>query len=77
MQTTRGAATATSIVLTGTKRFITNADKADLFTVMARTGDEPGARGVSAFLVPRDLPGVIDRQAREEDGPAGRPGLPT
>jgi acyl-CoA dehydrogenase len=44
--------------LSGTKRYITNADKADLFTVMARTGDEPGARGVSAFLVPRDLPGV-------------------
>jgi acyl-CoA dehydrogenase len=44
--------------LSGTKRFITNADKADLFTVMARTGEEPGGRGVSAFLVPRDLPGV-------------------
>ena len=44
--------------LSGTKRFITNADKAQLFTVMARTGDAPGARGVSAFLVPRDLPGV-------------------
>jgi acyl-CoA dehydrogenase len=43
--------------LTGTKRFITNADKASLFTVMARTG-EPGAKGVSAFLVPADLPGV-------------------
>src|SRR5687768_17434266 len=37
--------------LTGTKRFITNADKASLFTVMARTG-EAGAKGVSAFLVP-------------------------
>ena len=44
--------------LTGTKRYITNADKADLFTVMARTGEEPGARGVSAFLVPRTLAGV-------------------
>ena len=44
--------------LSGTKRYITNADKADLFTVMARTGEEPGARGVSAFLVPRDLPGL-------------------
>jgi acyl-CoA dehydrogenase len=43
--------------LTGAKRFITNADKAALFTVMARTG-EPGARGVSAFLVPADLAGV-------------------
>jgi acyl-CoA dehydrogenase len=44
--------------LSGTKRYITNADKADLFTVMARTGNEPGGRGVSAFLVPRDLPGL-------------------
>ncbi|RJF85911.1 acyl-CoA dehydrogenase family protein [Sphingomonas cavernae] len=43
--------------LSGTKRFITNADKASLFTVMARTGGE-GAHGVSAFLVPADLPGL-------------------
>src|SRR5687767_8096951 len=43
--------------LSGAKRFITNADKASLFTVMARTG-EVGAKGVSAFLVPADLPGV-------------------
>jgi acyl-CoA dehydrogenase len=43
--------------LSGTKRFITNADKASLFTVMARTG-EPGAKGVSAFLVPADTPGL-------------------
>jgi acyl-CoA dehydrogenase len=43
--------------LSGTKRYITNADKASLFTVMARTGGE-GARGVSAFLVPADLPGL-------------------
>ena len=44
-------------LLSGTKRYITNADKASLFTVMARTG-EAGSRGVSAFLVPADLPGV-------------------
>ncbi|MBY8822376.1 acyl-CoA dehydrogenase family protein [Sphingomonas colocasiae] len=43
--------------LTGTKRFITNADRASLFTVMARTGGD-GAHGVSAFLVPADLPGL-------------------
>ena len=43
--------------LSGAKRFITNADKASLFTVMARTGG-PGAGGVSAFLVPADLPGL-------------------
>lgn len=43
--------------LSGAKRYITNADKASLFTVMARTG-EAGAKGVSAFLVPADLPGL-------------------
>jgi acyl-CoA dehydrogenase len=43
--------------LSGTKRYITNADKASLFTVMARTGED-GARGVSAFLVPADSPGL-------------------
>jgi acyl-CoA dehydrogenase len=43
--------------LSGTKRYITNADRAHLFTVMARTG-EPGAKGVSAFLVPADSPGL-------------------
>ena len=46
-------------ILTGTKRFITNANTADLFTVMARTDqDTPGAKGVSAFIVPRGLEGV-------------------
>ncbi len=46
-------------ILTGTKRYITNADKAHLFTVMARTDpDTPGAKGVSAFIVPRELEGV-------------------
>ncbi|MEP6786719.1 MAG: acyl-CoA dehydrogenase family protein [Sphingomonadales bacterium] len=43
--------------LTGAKRYITNADKASLFTVMARTGGE-GAHGVSAFLVTADSPGI-------------------
>ena len=55
---TRAVRDGDSYRLTGTKRYITNADRADLFTVMARTGDDPGARGVSAFLVPRDLAGV-------------------
>ncbi|MEX0943605.1 MAG: acyl-CoA dehydrogenase family protein [Pseudomonadales bacterium] len=45
--------------LNGTKRFITNAPKADLFTVFARTNpEEPGARGVSAFLVESGLDGI-------------------
>jgi acyl-CoA dehydrogenase len=56
--------------LTGTKRYITNADKASLFTVMARTG-EPGARGVSAFLVPADLPGVSVGRPEKKMGQQG------
>lgn len=57
--------------LSGTKRYITNADKASLFTVMARTGDAPGARGVSAFLVPRDLPGVSIGEPEKKMGQKG------
>jgi acyl-CoA dehydrogenase len=57
--------------LSGTKRFITNADKADLFTVMARTGDTPGGRGVSAFLVPRELAGVSIGEPEKKMGQKG------
>jgi acyl-CoA dehydrogenase len=56
--------------LSGSKRFITNADKASLFTVMARTG-EPGARGVSAFLVPADLAGVAIGKPEKKMGQQG------
>ncbi|HEY0114062.1 MAG TPA: acyl-CoA dehydrogenase family protein [Allosphingosinicella sp.] len=56
--------------LSGSKRFITNADKASLFTVMARTG-EAGARGVSAFLVPADLPGVSVGKPERKMGQQG------
>lgn len=46
-------------IINGTKRFITNAPEAGLFTVMARTNpDEPGPRGISAFLVEADTPGI-------------------
>ena len=46
-------------VLNGTKRFITNAPEASLFTVMARTDpDNKGAGGISAFLVEAPNPGL-------------------
>ncbi len=57
--------------LTGTKRYITNADKADLFTVMARVGDTPGAAGVSAFLVPRTAEGVSIGEPEKKMGQKG------
>lgn len=46
-------------VLNGTKRFITNAPQAGIYTVMARTNPEiKGAGGISAFIVERGTPGV-------------------
>ncbi|MFJ9426498.1 acyl-CoA dehydrogenase family protein [Streptomyces sp. NPDC101249] len=44
--------------LTGTKCWISNAPEADFYTVFARTGPGAGARGVTAFLVPADRPGL-------------------
>jgi acyl-CoA dehydrogenase len=46
-------------VLNGTKRYITNAPEAGLFTVFARTdADKPGADGISAFLIEAGTPGL-------------------
>jgi acyl-CoA dehydrogenase len=44
--------------LTGAKRWISNAPEADFSTVFARTTPGAGARGVTAFLVPADRPGL-------------------
>jgi alkylation response protein AidB-like acyl-CoA dehydrogenase len=44
-------------VLTGSKRFITNAGVADLYTVFAKTEPEEGHAGISAFLVESEAPG--------------------
>ncbi|MFE4213694.1 acyl-CoA dehydrogenase family protein [Streptomyces sp. NPDC056844] len=44
--------------LTGEKCWISNAPEADFYTVFARTGEGAGARGVTAFLVPADRPGL-------------------
>ena len=45
-------------VLTGEKTWISNGGIADVYTVFARTGEGPGAKGLSAFLVPADTPGL-------------------
>lgn len=44
--------------LSGEKCWISNAPEADFYTVFARTGEGPGSKGVSAFLVPADRPGL-------------------
>jgi acyl-CoA dehydrogenase len=45
-------------VLDGTKTWISNGGIADAYVVFARTGDAPGARGLSAFLVDAGAPGL-------------------
>lgn len=45
-------------VLSGEKTWISNGGIADLYCVFARTGEAPGAKGISAFLVPADAPGL-------------------
>jgi acyl-CoA dehydrogenase len=44
-------------VLNGEKTWISNGGIADIYVVFARTGEAPGAKGLSAFLVPADTPG--------------------
>ncbi|MFC3614465.1 acyl-CoA dehydrogenase family protein [Lutimaribacter marinistellae] len=50
-------------VLNGEKTWISNGGIADVYTLFARTGEGPGAKGLSAFIVPADLPGfeVVER----------------
>jgi acyl-CoA dehydrogenase len=56
---TTAAADGDEFILNGTKRYITNAPQANLFTVFARTNpEERGGRGVSAFLVDAQTPGI-------------------
>jgi acyl-CoA dehydrogenase len=69
---TRASRDGDHYVLNGAKRYITNANKAGLFTVMARTDPaKKGGGGVSAFLVPRDLPGLSIGKPEKKMGQQG------
>jgi len=46
-------------VLNGEKTWISNGGIADFYTLFARTGEAPGSRGISAFIVPADAPGLV------------------
>nr|WP_202446927.1 acyl-CoA dehydrogenase family protein [Streptomyces sp. SID5468] len=56
--TTRAVRDGGDWVIDGAKTFITNGTWADVVLLFARTGDAPGHKGVSAFLVPTDTPGL-------------------
>ncbi|WP_137751705.1 acyl-CoA dehydrogenase family protein [Sphingopyxis sp. L1A2A] len=70
---TRAVRDGNGYVLNGTKRYITNAPFADMILIMARTNAEalPKNAHVSAFLVPRDAPGV---SIGKPDGKMGQAG---
>ncbi|MCG5239390.1 acyl-CoA dehydrogenase family protein [Azospirillum doebereinerae] len=54
---TRAVRDGDHYVLNGAKQFISGAGSSDLYLVMARTGED-GPKGISAFLVPSDTPGL-------------------
>ncbi|HVZ91603.1 MAG TPA: acyl-CoA dehydrogenase family protein, partial [Rhizomicrobium sp.] len=59
-------------VVNGTKRFITNANRAGMFTLMARTDPaRKGAAGISAFIVPARTPGVSVGRPERKMGQQG------
>lgn len=61
-------------VINGTKRFITNAPHADVFSVMARsTPGSTGAEGISAFLVEKGTPGLSIGKPEHKLGQRGAP----
>ncbi|MFH9397737.1 acyl-CoA dehydrogenase family protein [Streptomyces sp. NPDC017556] len=59
-------------VVNGAKTFITNGTWADVVLLFARTNDAPGHRGVSAFLVPTDTPGLTRRTIHGKLGLRGQ-----
>ena len=54
-------------VITGVKQFISGGGEASVYVVMARTG-EPGARGITAFIVPDGTPGLSFGQLEKKMG---------
>jgi len=60
-------------ILNGTKAFTTNAGLSDIYVIMAKTDKDRGARGISAFIVERDVEGFsVGRQEKK----MALPGLP-
>ncbi|MCK8679292.1 acyl-CoA dehydrogenase family protein [Streptomyces lichenis] len=70
--TTRAVRDGDGWLLTGTKMFITNGTWADVVLLFARTEDTPGPKGVSAFLVPADSPGLTRRPVHGKLGLRGQ-----
>lgn len=70
--TTRAVREGDAYVINGSKMFITNGTWADVVLLFARTNDAPGHRGISAFLVPTDTPGLTRRTIHGKLGLRGQ-----
>ncbi|MGW7354649.1 acyl-CoA dehydrogenase family protein [Streptomyces sp. Z26] len=70
--TTRATRDGDDWVVEGGKAWITHGGIADFYTVLARTGG-PGPRGISAFLVPGDAPGLSAAEPERKMGMRGSP----
>ncbi|MFH1131958.1 MAG: acyl-CoA dehydrogenase family protein [Pseudomonadota bacterium] len=68
--------TADGWVLNGTKQWITSGDHAEVIVVWARTGEEPGAKGISAFVVEQRTPGLIIGKHEDKLGVRGSTTVP-
>ncbi|MGW3560713.1 acyl-CoA dehydrogenase family protein [Streptomyces sp. NPDC000963] len=69
---TRAVRDGDDYVVDGAKMFITNGTWADVVLLFARTNDTPGHKGVSAFLVPADAPGLTRRPVHGKLGLRGQ-----
>ncbi|MFD3561711.1 MULTISPECIES: acyl-CoA dehydrogenase family protein [unclassified Streptomyces] len=70
--TTRAVRDGDSYVINGSKMFITNGTWADVVLLFARSTDAPGHKGVTAFLVPTDTPGLTRRTIHGKLGLRGQ-----
>ena len=57
--TTSATRTADGWRIDGAKTYISNGGIADYYILFARTGEAPGAKGISAFIVPATTPGLV------------------
>ncbi len=62
-------ADGSTYILNGEKTWISNGGIADFYCVFARTGEAPGAKGISAFIVQADTPGLVIAERLETVAP--------
>jgi len=71
MQKTTAVLEGENYVLNGSKIFITNAGKADVYIILAMTDKTLGTKGISAFIVEKDFPGFSIGKKEEKMGIRG------